>query len=338
MSSKPRKTNEEAAVAAFADLLLIRERLAAEKEWKLLKSIELCQEPLVLKCTVCRTQVEVKQRCKRKWCPCCQRALAAQRSAELQFIVERFRWPLFVTLTMKNVDDLSLGGVRHLRRAFGKLRHRKFWKQRVRGGIGNIEVTNIGNGWHPHLHAVVDCQWLSITTQPPPRHFTREQKKERFTQANCELERHWSKCLRQETSSVKVKRATPDGIGKEVLKYNVKGEDLVNCEGSIGDLIRALEGTRLMTTFGSAHGQCVKDVRAAAKEFARAKCIEEMVDREPRCDCGAEEFLPLPVGDRIQLSEIMRSAPLEVSRRMPEMSCLLDRRSRKPAAIVKKPE
>lgn len=283
---------------ALADLLLLRERLTEEKEWELLKKISICQCPLTLKCVICDTLVGVKQRCKRKWCPSCSRALAAQRSAELGFIVERFRRPLFVTLTMKNVEDLSSGGVRHLRRSFGKLRHRKFWKKTVAAGIATVEVTNIGNGWHPHLHCVLDCRWLAITVVEPMNRDTLEEKKAKYKAAAVELERNWAKCLGQETASVKVKRANGSTIAKEVLKYTVKSEDLINCQGSVGDVIRALESTRLMTTFGTAHGSKVSQLRNDSKIEMKKKQREELADVEPRCTCGAEEFLPQELVNR----------------------------------------
>ena len=37
------------------------------------------------------------------------------------------------------------------------------------------------------------------------------------------------------------------------MKYSVKGTDLAACSGRIGPLIRALEGCRLLTTFGNAY-------------------------------------------------------------------------------------
>lgn len=292
---KPEKELSKAAARALADLYMLRERLKAEGETELLAKINICQAPLSLKCTVCRDQIEVRQRCKRKWCPCCMRQLAAQRSAELGFIVERFRHKLFVTLTMSNVEDLSSGAVRELRRAFGKLRHRQFWKENVTGGVAAIEVTNIGNGWHPHLHCVIDCKWLAVKTPAPARHHTIEEKKALYKRAAQELESNWSKCLKQESSSVKVKRVTSADVAKEVLKYSVTSEALIDSEEPIGDLLRAMESTRLMTTFGRAHGQCVKDVRAAAKASANVKRSEQMEGMEPRCVCGAEEFLPAEI-------------------------------------------
>jgi hypothetical protein len=247
---------------------------------------------MVLKCLSCGHHKTTTLWCKRKWCPCCARRFASQRSAELQWIVERFRYPLFVTLTMKNVDDLSKGGVRHLRRSFGKLRHRKLWKARVAGGVACVEVTNIGNGWHPHLHAVLDCRWLAWRTPEPNPRLSQEEKKARYSAAACELERAWSKCLGQQSSSVKVKRCNRHTIAKEVVKYTVKNEDLVLAEGTIGDLIRALDSTRMMTTFGNAHGQKIKDIRLEAKRAVKAKNSEfiDLTD-EGKC-CGGGPWVP----------------------------------------------
>lgn len=298
---------------ALADLLLLRQRLRDEGEVDLLAKIAACQEPLVLKCQTCGTTKEILLSCKRKWCPCCAKRLAAIRSSEMSYIVERMRWPLFVTLTMKNVADLSSGGVRKLRRSFGKLRHRKLWKSCVRGGVAAVEVTNIGNGWHPHLHAVVDCQWLASKTPPPQRRDSVERKKELFKLAAIELEAAWSKCLGQETSSVKVKRASRDTIAREVCKYTVKCEDLVLAEGRIGDLIRALDSCRLLTTFGQAHGQCVKDIRIDAKARAREDAMAA------RDEAGYEECCPVP--DMISLDYETTSARLKAAtRRVP--TCL----------------
>lgn len=302
MTEKPSITADHDSRREVVELQLLRERLRAEGETELLGKIALCQEPLQLKCTTCGTKKVVRQRCKRKWCPCCKKQLASNRSMEMEFIVDRFRWILFVTLTMKNESDLSNGGVRRLRRAFGKLRHRKLWKSRVRGGVATVEVTNIprqlkdgvwigGHGWHPHLHAVVDCQWLAWKTPAPQRRDSVERKKELFKQAAQELEATWAKLLGQQTASVKVKRAYRGAISKEVVKYTVKSEDLIECHEPIGDLIRAIDSCRMMTTFGRAHGQCVKDVRLAAKADAKARRVEWLEGNLAETCCPAPEFL-----------------------------------------------
>ena len=214
------KPPKETAPQLLAELSLLRARLREEGASELLAKLAQCQQPLTLKCLSCGETKSVLQRCKRKWCPCCAKNLAALRSEELGYIVARMKWPLFVTLTMRNVSEKPWLAVRKLRRAFGKLRHRKLWKSRTRGGVAAVEITNEGKGWHPHLHAVIDCAWLAWKTPRPGPRSSPEVWKERCQQAAEELSKTWAKLLDQETASVRVKRADRLTIAKEVLKYS----------------------------------------------------------------------------------------------------------------------
>jgi hypothetical protein len=176
-----------------------------------------------------------------------------------------------VTLTSRHGSLPTSAEIRKARRSFGKLRHRKLWKKNVVAGVAAIEVTNDDGGWHPHLHAVVDCKWLAIKTPPPRRRDSPEKIRELCVAASTELSTVWAKTLGDEMASVRVKRAIRETITKEVVKYTIKGDDLITAPFPIGDMIRAIDGTRLMTTFGHAHGQCVKDIRAEAKRDARER-------------------------------------------------------------------
>jgi hypothetical protein len=194
---------------------------------------------------------------------------------------------------MRNVDDLRPSEIKRLMKSFSKLRQQKFWKSNVAAGVAMVEVTNIGNGWHPHLHCVLDCRWLSVTTKPPTSSHSLDEKRELFRLAAIELESAWSKLLKQETSSVKIKRCDRTTIAKEVLKYTVKNEDLVLCEGRIGGLIRALDSIRTMRTFGRAHGQVVKDIRLAARtEMKRLRDLDAENGLLDAC-CPVPEFIVL---------------------------------------------
>lgn len=79
---------------------------------------------------------------------------------------------IHLTLTMKNTSDLASGldqlkGAMqamnaHRRKALAGTRGNKpiEWCK-VEGGVTSIEVTNKGNGWHPHIHALVLCNdWI----------------------------------------------------------------------------------------------------------------------------------------------------------------------------------
>lgn len=270
-------------------------RLKFENALDLVSRIAKCGTPLTLECCSCGTTKMAEQKCKRKWCPVCAWRLAASRADELRELVSEFRWPLFVTLTMRNTDDLSEDAVRHLRRAFGKLRGRKMWAKRVAGGVAAIEVTNIGNGWHPHLHAVIDCAWFAWKTPPPQRGMSREAKRQRFAEAKRELERTWAKCLGHEMAVVHVKRCSASTIAKEVVKYSVKPGTLVDSPDPIAPIIRCLDKTRLLTTFGTAHGR-VSSARARARNAAATRSASRPVPdgAEPGC-CGKPHLFPQDV-------------------------------------------
>ena len=251
---KARKDAEQQQASLIA-------KLDEWEEYELAETLRACKEEITLICQGCGTAKRIWAGCKQKWCPVCVRKIAAQRAAKFQKAVEAMEWPLFITLTIPNTADLDIGGLRHLRRSFGKLRHMKLWSQRVRGGVAGIEITNQGHGWHPHLHAVIDCRWLAWKTPRPQPGEGKKAVREKCKAASDELGLAWARCccikaLDPDWCGViyKVKRCKKDEIGKEVLKYSVKGTDLIESEQNPADLIRAMQATRLVTSFGTLFG------------------------------------------------------------------------------------
>lgn len=237
-------------------------RLVAEGEEKLAEKLGRCGEESALICTGCHARRVVKSRCKATWCPCCQPAIAAQRNAELQPFVTAMKWPLFVTLTTPNTP--SAEGLREVVKAFLKLRRKKIWKARAKGGVAAYEITNKGTGFHPHIHMVVDCEWLAIKTPAPRRGAPREEVARLCEAAQEELCVEWAKCMGNPGQNwVWVTRAKRETILKEVAKYSIKCSDLIKCEGSAGDLIRAIKKTRTMTTWGALYKRGPKPKREA---------------------------------------------------------------------------
>ena len=68
--------------------------------------------------------------------------------------------PWLMTLTVKNGDDLA-ERYAHLTEAYARLLARRREPRTLSalratsGGVGSVEFTNRGNGWHPHIHLVV---------------------------------------------------------------------------------------------------------------------------------------------------------------------------------------
>lgn len=103
--------------------------------------------------------------CRSRFCPTCQWRKGLRVSQEIyrkiahvQAQSERERMELqafFVTLTVPNVSRPEDVNLQKLTSSFAKLRRKKFWTERVLGGVWSVEITSGKNGYHPHLHCIV---------------------------------------------------------------------------------------------------------------------------------------------------------------------------------------
>lgn len=226
----------------------LMERLSADGDTDLAEILEKCAQIRTLKCCHCGHCHKVETRCKKRWCPSCAYFVSVERVNKYAALADKFQWPLFVTLTVKNSIDPE--GLRTLKKQWSKFRRRKIISRQVRSGIVGFEVTNIGNGWHPHIHALLDCRWLSIHIPEPTRNDNATAKAAKCRAAAEELQTVWAKQIGQPSASVAVRRA--DSVALiEVLKYAVKPQTLAESKERPGDIIRVMQGMRMMTTFGA---------------------------------------------------------------------------------------
>lgn len=156
--------------------------------------------------------------------------------------------PYLVTLTVKNGDDLverqnhltrSLKRLTDRRRFFNAGKRGSPWTElcKAEGGVYTLEVTNKGNGWHPHCHMIV-----LASSEPSQRLLSSE----------------WHG-ITGDSMIVDVRPITGDyseGF-MEVFKYAVKFSDL-----SLEDnwhAAQALKGKRLLNSFGLFRGVEIPD-------------------------------------------------------------------------------
>lgn len=154
--------------------------------------------------------------------------------------------PVMITLTVKNGEDLE-ERISHLRKSFGKLQQKRkdalrgkteteFTK--VTGSMFSYEVTNKGNGWHPHIHMIallddyidqgkLSREWEAIT------------KDSKIVD------------IRKITSKTSDNLDISDAL-LEVFKYAVKFHDL-DLELT-WEAYRTLKGKRLLGSFGTLYG------------------------------------------------------------------------------------
>ena len=188
-------------------------------------------------------------RCKARYCPSCQPIISAERLARWAHAIEKLEWPLFVTLTIPNSEDPE--ALRFLKKKWGAFRRRKIIASRVKGGVATFEVTNKGHGWHPHLHAVMDCKWLAVWTPEPYPGEKRESVQEKCRRAQEELSAAWADMIEEPTGIVHVRRVYGTGVVKEAMKYAAKCSDLLECNDPIAPMLRVLKSTRTLAGWGS---------------------------------------------------------------------------------------
>jgi ribosomal protein L37E len=109
-------------------------------------------------CTYCGRTIDVPIHCSSRTCPPCTHSRSLRIRKRISWSLSKLsrtptdRWR-HIVLTIPNSADLE-SALNHLIRSFRKLRSTPWWKSIQLGGYYVIEVSNIGNLWHPHLHVI----------------------------------------------------------------------------------------------------------------------------------------------------------------------------------------
>lgn len=265
-------------------------RLEDEGRYDLAQKLAGCGCPVPITCVCCGAKKTVETRCKKRWCPACAHSIQQERIKRFGGAIKLMQWPMFLTLTMPNSKNVE--SVRELRKGWGKMRRRKLIAERVLGGVAAIEVTNKGKGWHPHLHAVIDCVWLAVNTPAPTGRDSINVRNQKYEHARLELSAIWGNVLRQPSAIVLAKRIKDQSAAVYMLKYATKSSELLECKESVGDLIDVLDKSRLVSAFGNLHGRTREmqdDERPGLecencgnlKSYLPQEIIDRMTRREP---------------------------------------------------------
>jgi len=230
-----------------------------------------CAEPLELVCLTCGTGKIVDTGCRKRWCPVCAHKIAARKVNRYRYAIERMTSPLFLTLTIRS-SEYAREGLVKLKEDWFAFRRTKWWKAcGVRGGIYGIELTWGSGGWHPHLHILLDCDWLTCRTPAPHRGMTAAERRETCRASQVELSEAWARQTGQDISIVWVKKANIETVS-EVVKYSLKPEDLSRGDRPMVEAIRCLQGLRMCATWGSCYGLAKEADVAGAKDRPACEC------------------------------------------------------------------
>jgi hypothetical protein len=253
-----------------ADRAALEARLRDEGRDDLALVLEKCAQPLALVCVCCGKTIMTEKGCKKRWCPVCAPSVSAARLERAARVAGRFQWPLAVTLTTTNLSQAS-NCIATIKDVFKDFRRTAWWKALVKGGIYSVEITHKGKGFHPHIHALLDCRWLAVEVPEPTRWSTPRQREQLCKRAQNELAEVWGGYVQRSKAIVWVERAYGKAL-QETLKYAVKPADLLQCSCDAGDIIDLIDSGRTMARFGCAHSMSKEFVGCDEQEERLVPC------------------------------------------------------------------
>lgn len=208
-------------------------------------------------CNGCQGVQVFRNRCDQFFCPECQPSLSRKRLESVKWWTSQITQPKHVVLTVRNIPDLTKAHVNEFKKWFTRLRHRKFCRGWV-GGFYSLEITNEDNGWHLHLHCLVDARWIDARR----------------------LATEWAAVNGGCGHIVKVKDCRRKDYLAEVTKYAVKGSEIARWDrAKIVTFIEAFRGTKTFGVFGSLYGK-----RTEWREW-----IKSLRDGRTGCACGCDK-------------------------------------------------
>ena len=179
-------------------------------------------------------------RCRHRLCPFCAKARSIHVSNQIQRLILEMKTPRTMVLTVKSSATPLKEQLRTLRRNFAALRKRPDWKSRCIGGVYTVEVTQNPDTklWHPHLHVVYDGEF-----------FPQKLLRRLWHEVTGSAEIVWLQAI-----------TDVPGMANELAKYIGKIQKVETLDNaSIRDYAQAVNGSRMLQTFGNCHGKTVKD-------------------------------------------------------------------------------
>lgn len=196
-------------------------------------------------------------RCDLRFCPLCARRLARERQEQFRFWLQQIPHPKMMTLTIRNTEWLH-EGVETVKSAWKSLRRSVLFRG-VKSGLWSMEVTNQGNGWHVHLHAIVECGYIPQES----------------------LERAWSKRIGQQKSIVDIRECYGNDPAREALKYASKPAEMINWRpDQLLEYLSVTDSLRMFGVWGTLYAR-----RKEWSEFVR-----DMRAKSSECECGCNTW------------------------------------------------
>ena len=188
--------------------------------------------------------IQTPKRCNYRICPCCGKIRSFKFYNQFIKYLKKQRIARsiydnglrFLTLTIKNQRNLNKN-ITELYKAFTKLKRRNYFKERVKGGLGTIDVKKGKNGlWNLHIHFIINSKYLDM-------------KSHKKTGKDSKLVKEWKICTNGSGVLYIERVRNHGGALGYILKYLTKGlKELSYKTKAI--FFKATFGRRLLFTFG----------------------------------------------------------------------------------------
>ena len=220
-----------AELAAAHDLY---EVLPGKNPEKRLKNYDMCKTTAwFVRHTETGDLKVVSSSCKLRWCPLCSNAKKYHLAAQVSEWLEGVDKPKFLTLTLKHSENPLTDQIDMLYQSFRKLRLFNEYKKKIKGGVWFFQIKKSKSDglWHPHLHCVMDSDFLE----------------------HAKLWKAWlSITLTSKVVDIQAV-SDPGDVAEYVARYAARPSDLAELElGDQLELVTSLHGRRLVGTWGTA--------------------------------------------------------------------------------------
>ena len=113
-----------------------------------------------------RTVRVLSSACRLRWCPLCSKSKSARIVGNLEPWLHLCHAAKFLTLTLKHSDESLDRQITRLYSCFSTFRKRRYIKESITGGIWffQIKFCKDSGQWHPHLHCVLDGEYMPQKT------------------------------------------------------------------------------------------------------------------------------------------------------------------------------
>jgi hypothetical protein len=215
-------------------------------------------------------------RCRDRLCPMCTWHQGRRTEARVKAIISEWDQCRHLTLTLRSTNEPLGQQIDLLLGAFRRLRQRDFWRHKVHGGIGTVEITYNPktDRWHPHLHLLLDGKYIEHSI----------------------VSSEWSK-VTGGSFVVHVSAVhSRDDAGRYIAKYVSKPSEMPDLPRSrTEELALALAGRRTLITFGTAHnaGLPVRDRRQDGKGSRHVVSVHQVIHAYRRRMAAAMEFVSI---------------------------------------------